>query len=121
MQITRQRVRPVMDVQTAESCPVCGGSHVVKPSILFCERLQEKLDTLTGEMKVKNFRLHVHPFIAAYIRQGWFFKSLYWQWRRRYGMAWRLITDQSMELLQYKVLDADRNEIDLKQPIDAHV
>jgi hypothetical protein len=36
-------------------------------------------------------------------------------------MAWRLITDQSMELLQYKVLDADRNEIDLKQPIDAHV
>ena len=63
----------------------------------------------------------VHPFIAAYIRQGWFFRSLYWQWRRRYGMAWRLITDQSMELLQYKVLDADRNEIDLKQPIDAHV
>jgi ribonuclease G len=121
MQITRQRVRPVMDVQTAESCPVCGGSHVVKPSILFCDRLQEKLDTLTSEMKVKNFRLHVHPFIAAYIRQGWFFRSLYWQWRRRYGMAWRLITDQSMELLQYKVLDADRNEIDLKQPIDAHV
>ncbi|MBR5715893.1 MAG: Rne/Rng family ribonuclease [Bacteroidales bacterium] len=121
MQITRQRVRPVMDVQTAESCPVCGGRHVVKPSLLFCDRLQEKLDTLTSEMKVKNFRLHVHPFIAAYIRQGWFFRSLYWQWRRRYGMAWRLITDQSMELLQYKVFDADRNEIDLSQPIDAHV
>lgn len=34
MEITRQRVRPVMDVNTTESCPVCGGKHVVKPSIL---------------------------------------------------------------------------------------
>ena len=121
MQITRQRVRPVMEVMTAEACPVCGGRRVVKPSILFPDRLQEKLDILTSEMKVKRFSLHVHPFIAAHLRQGWFFRSRYWQWRRRYGMAWRLISDESMELLQYKVLDADRNEIDLSQPIDAHV
>ena len=121
MQITRQRVRPVMDVQTAEACPVCGGRHVVKPSILFPDRLEEKLDILTGEMKVKRFSLHVHPFIAAHLREGWFFRSRLWKWKRRYGMLWRLVADESMELLQYKVLDADRNEIDLSQPIDNHV
>lgn len=121
MQITRQRVRPVMDVQTAEACPVCGGRHVVKPSILFPDRLEAKLDILTQEMKVKRFSLHVHPFIAAHIRQGWLFTSRFWKWRRRYGFQWRLIADESMELMQYKVLDADRNELDLSQPIDNHV
>ena len=121
MQITRQRVRPVVDVQTAEACPVCGGRHVVKPSLLFPDRLEDKLHILTHEMKVKNFRLHLHPFIVAHLRQGWPFMSRYWQWRRRFGFGWRLIADESMELLQYRVLDADRNEIDLSQEIDKHV
>lgn len=120
MQITRQRVRPVMDVQTAESCPVCGGKHVIKPSILFPDRMQEKLDYLTGEMKVKNFRLHVHPFVAAYLRKGWIFSRL-WKWKMRYGWGMRLISDESMELMQYKVLDGNHEEIDLKQEIDTHV
>lgn len=119
MEITRQRVRPVMDVNTTESCPVCGGKHVVKPSILFVDMLEQKLDILTQKKNVKKFRLHVHPFIAAYLKQG--FISRYWRWKMRYGLGMRLITDQSMELLQYKVLDENRNEIDLKQPIDAHV
>ena len=119
MELTRQRVRPVMDVNTAERCPVCGGKHVVKPSILFVERLEEKLTILTQVRKVKKFRLHVHPFIAAYVKQG--FISKYWQWKLKFGFGMRLVTDQSMELLEYKVLDQDRNEIDLSQTIDAHV
>lgn len=120
MQITRQRVRPVMDVQTAEACPVCGGSHVVKPSILFPDILQDKLDYLTRDLKVKEFKLFVHPFIAAYLRRGWIFSRL-WQWKRRYGFGWKLIADESLELLQYKLLDKERQEIDLKQEIDKHV
>lgn len=120
MQITRQRVRPVMDVQTAEACPVCGGKRVVKPSILFPEILESKLDYLVHELKVKKFSLHVHPFIAAYLKKGWIFSRL-WKWKRRYGSGLKLIPNQSLEMLQYKVFDADRNEIDLKQEIDKHV
>lgn len=120
MQITRQRVRPVMDVRTAEACPVCGGKHIVKPSILFPDRLEEKLDYLTQDLKVKQFRLYLHPFIVAYLRRGWFFSRL-WKWKRRYGFGWRLIADESLELLQYRVVDKDRNEIDLKLEIDKHV
>ncbi len=120
MQITRQRVRPVMDVQTAESCPVCGGKHVVKPSIIFPEILEAKMEYLTESLKVKKFYLHVHPFVAAYLRKGWF-RSIAWKWKLRFGFGFHLIPDQSMELLQYKVIDAHRNEVDLKQPIDDHV
>jgi ribonuclease G len=120
MQITRQRVRPVMDVQTAESCPVCGGKHVVKPSIIFPEILESKLEYLTDILEVKKFYLHVHPFVAAYLRKGWF-RSVLWKWKLRFGFGFHLISDQSMELLQYKVVDSHRNEVDLKQPIDDHV
>lgn len=120
MQITRQRVRPVMDVQTAESCPVCGGKHVVKPSILFPEMLESKLDYLTNELKVKKFYLHVHPFVAAFLKKGGLFSQL-WKWKWRFGFGLHLVPDQSMELLQYKVKDADHGEVDLKQPIDNHV
>ncbi len=120
MQITRQRVRPVMDVQTAEACPVCGGKHVVKPSILYPEQLEQKLDYLTEELKVKQFYLHVHPFVAAYLKRGWIFSRLM-KWKLRYGLGLRLVSDQSMELLQYKVVDTYHNEIDLKQPVDNHV
>lgn len=120
MQITRQRVRPVMDVQTAESCPVCGGKHVVKPSILFPDMLEKKLEYLTDDLKVKKFRLHVHPFIAAFLRRGWICSRLM-KWKLKFGFGFKLIPDQNLELLQYKVFDADRNEVDLKQPIDNHV
>ena len=119
MQITRQRVRPVLDVNTTESCPVCGGKHIVKPSILFPDMLEEKLNILTKIRKVNKFRLHVHPFIAAYLKRGLI--SRYWRWKMKFGFGMRLVTDESMELLQYKVFDSDRNEIDLKTPIDAHV
>lgn len=119
MQITRQRVRPVMDVNTAESCPVCGGKHFVRPSILFPDLLEEKLTVLTKIKKVKNFRLHVHPFIAAYLKKGLI--SRYWRWKMKFGFGMKLITDESMELLQYKVIDSNRIEIDLKLPIDSKV
>ena len=117
MQITRQRVRPVMDVQTDEACPVCGGKHVVKPSILFPDRLEEKLDYLTSELKVKQFYLHVHPFVAAYLKHGWVFSRLL-RWKMRFGWGLHLVPDQSLELLQYKVVNAEHGEIDLRQPID---
>lgn len=120
MQITRQRVRPVMDVQTSEACPVCGGKRVIKPSIIFPDFLEQKLEYLTQELKVNRFCLHVHPFVAAYLKRGWIFSRL-WKWKRRFGLGFHLIPDQSMELLQYKVVDADRNEVDLRQPADDHV
>ena len=120
MQITRQRVRPVMDVVTEESCPVCGGKHVVKPSLLFPDRLEEKLDYLTQELKVKKFTLHLHPFIAAYLKKGFIF-SRYWKWKMRYGFKMRMIPNQSLELMQYRIYDADKQEIDLQEVKDTHV
>lgn len=42
MQITRQRVRPALDITTAEECPSCFGKGKVQPSLLFTDLLREK-------------------------------------------------------------------------------
>ena len=43
MQITRQRVRPAMDVTVDETCPSCFGTGVVKSSIMFTDTLSNKI------------------------------------------------------------------------------
>ena len=42
MQITRQRVRPAMDVSVEETCPTCFGKGTIKSSILFTDQLESK-------------------------------------------------------------------------------
>lgn len=45
MQITRQRVRPVLDIHVSEKCPSCLGKGEVQPSILFTDTLRENSST----------------------------------------------------------------------------
>ena len=116
MQITRQRVRPALDIVTAETCPSCGGKGEVQPSLLFTDTLKDKIDYLVNSLKVNNFIMYVHPFVDAYLKKGLI--SEYWRWRREFKRKFRILPDQSLTYLEYKVLDKDRNEIDLKEEKD---
>ena len=116
MQITRQRVRPAMDITTEESCPSCFGKGVVQPSLLFTDKLEEKLEYLTENFDVKKFILYVHPFVDAYIKKGVF--SLYGKWRRKFGRGLKVVPDESLAYLQYRVIDGDGKEIFLHEESD---
>ena len=116
MQITRQRVRPALDIATAETCPSCGGKGEVQPSLLFTDKLKDKIDYLVHTLNVNNFIMYVHPFVDAYLKKG--LMSEYWKWRREFKRKFRIMPDQSLNYLEYKVLDKDRNEIDLKEEKD---
>ena len=116
MQITRQRVRPALDIATAEACPSGGGKGEVQPSLLFTDMLKDKIDYLIHSLKVTNFTMYVHPFVDAYLKKG--FLSEYRRWRIEYGLKFRILPDQSLAYLQYKVFDRDKNEIDLKEDKD---
>ena len=116
MQITRQRVRPATNLEVEESCPVCHGKGKVQPSVLFTETLESKIETLTKVIGVKSFRLHVHPYVAAYIKKG--FISLYRKWQMKYGMGLRVIPDQKMAYLEYHFFDKNGNEVDMKEETD---
>jgi len=116
MQITRQRVRPALDIVTAETCPSCGGKGEVQPSLLFTDTLKDKIDYLVNSLKVSNFIMYVHPFVDAYLKKGIF--SEYRKWRREFGRKFRILPDQSLTYLEYKVFDKERNEVDLKEEKD---
>lgn len=116
MQITRQRVRPNMDINTLEDCPTCFDKGQIKPSILFTEMLERKIDYLVNKLKVKKFALHLHPYLAAYVNQGFF--SLKWRWKCSYTFGLKIIPNQNMAYLEYSFIDSDKNEIDLKEEIE---
>lgn len=99
MQITRQRVRPVMDVNVEETCPTCGGTGKIMPSILFTDSLETKIDFLVNKLGIKRFRLYVHPFVAAYINQGIF--SVKRRWQMKYGFGVKVLPNQKLAYLQY--------------------
>jgi ribonuclease G len=116
MQITRQRVRPEMEITTTETGPTCFGKGEIKPSILFTDSLQSKIIYLVNKLEVKKFTLHVHPYIAAFINQGLI--SLKWKWKLRYTTDLKIIPNQSLAFLEYHFYDKNSEEIDLKQEIE---
>lgn len=116
MQITRQRVRPALDITTTESCPSCFGKGEIQSSLLFTDKLEEKIDYLTGSLNIKKFTLYVHPFVEAYLKKG--LVSLYFKWRKKHGRGVKVVADQSLAYLQYRVVDDTGKEIDLKEESD---
>ena len=116
MQITRQRVRPAMDVSVEETCPTCFGKGKIKSSILFTDQLESKIDHLVNKIGVKTFYLHVHPYVAAYINQGMI--SLKRKWQFKYGLGVHVISSQKMAFLQYEFYDAKKQFIDMKEEIE---
>jgi len=113
MQITRQRVRPAMDVTVDETCPSCFGTGVVKSSVLFTDKLESKINILVNEFGVKKLRLHVHPYVAAYITKGVF--SLKNKWQFKYGFGINIVPNQNLAFLQYVFYNSEGQEIDMKE------
>ena len=112
-QITRQRVRPVMDVNVEETCPTCGGTGKIMPSILFTDSLETKIDFLVNKLGIKRFRLYVHPFVAAYINQGIF--SVKRRWQMKYGFGVKVLPNQKLAYLQYTFHNMKGEEFILNQ------
>ena len=116
MQITRQRVRPAMDVNVDETCPTCNGSGKIKSSILFTDQLERKIDNLINKIGVSKFYLHVHPFVAAFINKG--FISLKLKWQLKYGFGVHIIPSQKLAFLQYEFYNSKGEFIDMKEEIE---
>jgi ribonuclease G len=116
MQITRQRVRPAMDVNVEETCPTCFGRGKIKSSILFTDQLESKIDQLVNKIGIKRFSLHVHPYVAAYINQG--IVSLKRKWQLKYGLGINIISSQKMAFLQYEFYDRKGEFIDMQEEIE---
>ena len=105
MQITRQRVRPAVEVDVMEVCPTCQGKGKIQPSILFTDQVEEEIKHFTA-FYGKGLRLHLHPYVYSYASRGWW-NSLKNQWRRKYGV--RLVENQSLGMLEMRFCDEKGN------------
>jgi len=100
MQLTRQRVRPEMKIQTMEACPACNGTGKVGPTILFDEQLESRVAYLSKEAHEKSLTLRVHPFVAAYLSKG-FLWSKRRRWQRKHGCSLKVIASQECNYLDF--------------------
>ncbi len=116
MQITRQRVRPAMDVHVEETCPTCFGKGTIKSSILFTDTLESKIDYIVNNLGQKRFKLYVNPYVEAYLTKG--LLSIYRKWQMTYGFGLKVYPSQELGFLQYKFIDLKGNEINMTEEIE---
>ena len=111
MQITRQRVRPELKINTAEICPSCNGTGKVQPTVLLTDDIDRDLDfILLSRPKGKLF-LHVHPFVEAYLKKG--FLNKVWKWYFKYQRWITMVPEPEYPLTMFKFFDDHEDEIRL--------
>jgi len=110
IQITRQRVRPEMAVVTNEKCPTCMGSGEIQSSVSIVDDIDSHVKYLIENLNLKGFSIEVHPFLAAFLKDGWL-KSPRFKWWRAYRQWINVVPNQSMHLINYKFMNAKGEEV----------
>jgi len=110
VQITRQRVRPEMNVQILEKCSACDGTGEIRPSILLTDEIENNLSYLVREQNEKDLTLIVHPFVHAFLVKG-FFKNELSKWKSKYKVKLKLEPQNSYHFLEYHFYNTNGDEI----------
>ena len=112
VQITRQRVRPQIDIQTSEVCPSCNGSGKIQASILIADEISNNIDFLIRQNKESKLMIKVNPYVAAYLKKGGL-KSIIFSWFHTYWKWIKIKEDHSMPFTEVKYYNSQGEEIKL--------
>lgn len=110
MQITRQRMKPEIDIKTDEKCPACNGTGKIGSTLLLEDELKKNLEYLLTHGH-KNLTIMLHPVFAAYLRQGMPSKRM--RWSMQYKQWIKIEANNVMHLTAFKFLDRMGEEIKL--------
>ena len=97
IQITRQRVRPEMNIKTREKDP--NGDGEIEAPISVVNRIQADLIKLFKK-DYKKITLHTHPFIAAYLTKG--FPSIRSKWFLEHKKWVKIMPRDAYTYLEYR-------------------
>ncbi len=111
MQLTRQRVRPEMNIQTMEKCPACHGTGEINPSILLTDEIEDQLQNIIEKSDPGIMVLKVHPYIGAWLTKGLISKRVRWIFKYRRNI--KIMPMLSYHLMEYHFYTADDEELDL--------
>lgn len=107
VQITRQRVRPEMNIKTYEGNPNPNGE--VEAPIVVIERIEAKIKELAESKKAKKITIHMHPFVAAYIKQG--IPSLRKKWAWKYKIGIKIMPRDLFKYLEIRYINENGEEL----------
>jgi len=109
VEITRQRVRPEIDIKTSETCPTCKGSGEIEATVLIIDEIENNLNYLIESLKISDITLAVHPFIASYLTKGLISKQV--KWMIRYKQRIKIVPTSSYTFLEYNFMNNIGEEI----------
>lgn len=99
VQITRQRVRPELEIKTREPNPNVNGE--VEAPIVLVDKIENELERIMNSNKnYKKITLNTHPFVAAYLTQG--LSSIRFNWFLKYKKWIDILPRDAYQYLQYK-------------------
>jgi len=108
MQITRQRMKPEVSINTQEVCPSCEGTGKVASTLILEDEIEKNLSYLIMQ-KHDGLTVMVHPILEAYLRKGFPSKRMKWSWR--YKQSIRVKSNTGFHLTQYQFYDKHGEEI----------
>ncbi len=103
VQITRQRVRPELVIKTREDNP--NTNNEVEAPIVIIDKIEAVLEKKLQHGK--KFSLHVHPFVASFLKQG--FPSIQQRWLLNYKKWIKIVPRDAFTYLEFKFVN-DRNK-----------
>src|SRR5882672_3422039 len=101
MQITRQRMKPEVNINTQEVCPSCNGTGKISSSILLEDEIEKNLNYLITH-KHKNLKLVINPIMHAYLTKGWPWATKMGNWKKKFGQKTRVEAATNYHLTEYK-------------------
>ncbi len=110
MQITRQRVRPVTVINTADNCPSCNGTGKISASATrLDEVIESSLAYFVKQRKKNNITLKVHPYVAAFLNRGLISRKMRLMWRYRCMLS--IVADNNIAYLDTQWSDKNGNKL----------
>ena len=106
VQITRQRVRPEVNIKTREEDPNNENGEIEAP-IQIIDKISFDLDRLLKTHK--SLVLNVHPFVAAYLSKG--FPSLRSKWFLEHKKWVKIIPRDAYTFLEYHFYNKEGTDI----------
>jgi ribonuclease G len=110
MQITRQRMKPEMNINTQEVCPSCNGTGKISSTLLLEDEIEKNLSYLITH-KHSNLTLVVNPIIYAYLTKGFMWQKKISQWRRKFKQKINIISNTNYHLTEFRFFDTQDEEI----------
>lgn len=110
MQITRQRMKPEMNINTSEICPSCNGTGKISSTLILEDEIEKNLSYLIMQ-KHKGLTIMVNPIIYTYLTSGFISKRRKWSWK--YKQKIKVVANSAYHLTEFRFFDDSDEEIKL--------